>query len=317
MPQILISHTDLDGVTCQLLFRVAYPDAVIYGVDYAQVASTVRTAAEALRREASAGGSAPLLVVTDLDLTEEICAYLTEIRLPALVLDHHPRTADLARRFTGHPALQIVHSPDRCGAWMLYEHLLQTAPGGARETLMRYGDLVKLVSDYDLWIHSDPRSLQLNRLFHLLGADRFVRRFLANPEPAFTDAEQLLLEVEAERVAAFLEVQLRHAEVQTDPDGMRYVVAFADRYQSELGAHLIRQLQLDYVIMLDPTQAKASVRSASTFDAARFAARYRVGSVQGGGHPRAAGFPLMPEVVAECRMRLIQPSAERTECRPR
>ncbi|MCA1933570.1 MAG: DHHA1 domain-containing protein, partial [Calditerrivibrio sp.] len=62
-------------------------------------------------------------------------------------------------------------------------------------------------------------------------------------------------------------------------------VIFAEKYNSELGNHLIKKMNLDYIIIINAQRKKISMRSKPEVDISNIAS-----ANGGGGHKNAAGF---------------------------
>jgi len=145
--------------------------------------------------------------------------------------------------------------------------------------LTSYADFVDCVNDFDMWHLKRDDSLKLNMLFTLLGIERFVKRFMANPSVSFEKEEHLLLEIESESLDKYLKQAEKYVQTYIDKSGLKCGFIFAEKYNSELGNHLIKNLNFDYVIIVNPQRKKVSLRSRSSVDISQIATENG-----GGGH---------------------------------
>ena len=127
-------------------------------------------------------------------------------------------------------------------------------------------------------------------LFHLLGIDRFEKRFYERPYDGFTETETLLIELEEERKNAYIKKAVRNMVTIQDKHGLTASVVFAESYTSELGNRIIAEGSADYVMLINPQQKKVSLRSSPDVDIRKIAE-----ANGGGGHKNAAGFSIRQE----------------------
>jgi oligoribonuclease NrnB/cAMP/cGMP phosphodiesterase (DHH superfamily) len=258
---VLLTHTDLDGLGCAVIYIAATGRD-----DYRLVENGAVDAAVA---EALAGSRDVLL--TDHSITEAMVpavqAFIASGGSFAL-LDHH-KSALALDRFEW-ARVDLSHS----AAWLLWEHVGRPAP---------VEEFAHLVEDHDLWVHSDPRSSQLAALLGLLGGERFLERFSRSPAVNFTAGELLLLEVEDRRRADYIDRKVEQADV-VEAGGRRWALCFAESYRSELAEALLDRLEVEGSAIVNATKATVSLRS-RTIDVAAIAER-----MGGGGHARSAAF---------------------------
>lgn len=260
--RLLITHFDLDGAGCAVIWTAA-TGAPYRMVDNGEVDAAV---AGALR-------AAQDVVLADHSVSEamvpEIEAHIAGGGRFAM-LDHHQSALPLAR----FPWATV--DLERSGAGLVFAHV--GSPPGLRE-------FAGLVEDHDLWRHRDARSARLAALHAALGEERFLRRFTADPNVTFTAAEELVLEVEARREAEYIEARLKDAEV-FQAGGRRWALVFAESYRSTLAQALVDRLGVDGTAVVNANSAKVTVSlRGRTLDVAEIAEVHG-----GGGHARAAAF---------------------------
>jgi uncharacterized protein len=258
---VLLTHTDLDGIGCAVVYRAATGRD-----DYRLVENGAVDVAVA---EAIAG--AREVILSDHSISEAMVPAVEAFVAGGgsfALLDHH-KSALALDRFAW-ARVDLSHS----AAWLLWDHLGR--PAGA-------ADFARLVEDHDLWVHSDPRSSQLAALLGLVGEERFLERFARDPDVAFTEGELLLLEVEDRRRADYIERKVEQADV-VEAGGHRWALCFAESYRSDLAEALLDRLGVEGAAIVNATKATVSLRS-RTLDVAAVAER-----MGGGGHARSAAF---------------------------
>lgn len=258
---MLITHTDLDGVGCAVVYQVATGRRDHRLVENGEVDAAV-AAALATEREVILGDHS-----VSESMAPEIEAFVAAGGSFAL-LDHH-KTALALDRFEW-AQVDLGHA----ATWLVWDHLGRPAEAA---------EFARLVEDHDLWIHSDPRSSRLAALLGLLGSERFLDRFATRPDVTFSEGELLLLEVEDRRRADYIERKVEQADV-VKAGGARWAMCFAESYRSELAEALIERLGVDGAAIVNATKATVSLRS-RTLDVAAIAER-----MGGGGHARSAAF---------------------------
>ena len=259
---LLLTHTDLDGVGCAVLFTGAGPaGGRVELVDNGSIDDRVRAALDA----------SPSVLVTDhgVDATtaERVDAYIAAGGAFTL-LDHHRSTEHLS----GRPWATVDETRSATG--LLFDHLGQPAA---------FAEFTRLVEDHDLWLHRDPRSARLAALVGLLGHERFLARFSAEPAVAFSAGEDLLLDHEDSRREDYLAKKLGQARV-FERDGVRWAVCYAEQYQSDVAERLMTGLGVAATAVVNPARRTVSLRGRD-FDVSAVAQRQG-----GGGHARAAAF---------------------------
>jgi len=278
---VLITHTDLDGAVCAVLFKAVtpevFPEGKVHYCNYDDVDETVRRVVEEEKPDN--------LLLTDISVRPETAEWLDgQKQLGVKLLDHHKTAAPL-RIYQW-----AVVDESSCGAKLFWDFLRQGLTDEyPRLVLEPYENLVDLTDDWDRWLHQRPESRRLNALFHALGRDRFVARFLSDQWVDFTEGEALILELEEERKKRYVEKALRRVYRLDHACGHKEGVVCAEQYFSDLGAAILTTWpELDYVSILDFARQEVSLRSRpGGIDVGEVARKF-----SGGGHPGAAGHPM-------------------------
>lgn len=262
LPRILLTHTDLDGVGCAVVWTAATgaPYLIVENGEVDQaVAKALAEADEVVLADHS-------IDEATVPLVEQHLAGGRQFRL----LDHHKSALPLAR----FPWATIDVS--RSGTGLLFDYV------GRPERLREFAELVE---DHDLWRHGDPRSAKLAALYGLLGEERFLARFVADPRVRFTEAEELLLAIEARREADYIERKVEEAEI-LEINGARWALVWAESYRSNLAHALIERLDVGATAIVNANSDKVIVSlRGRDVDVSLVAEAHG-----GGGHARAAAF---------------------------
>jgi oligoribonuclease NrnB/cAMP/cGMP phosphodiesterase (DHH superfamily) len=125
----------------------------------------------------------------------------------------------------------------------------------------------------------------LNDLLYLIGQSKFIARFTENVDPAFTDGENLVLDIEDAKIQKYIESKGK--ELHKDViNGDTVGVVFAEQYISQLGNELSKQnADLDYIVIIQAGKGLVSYRTIHDHVNVAEIAK----SNGGGGHPKASG----------------------------
>jgi oligoribonuclease NrnB/cAMP/cGMP phosphodiesterase (DHH superfamily) len=259
---LLLTHTDLDGVGCGVIFTGSRPgQGTVELVDNGSIDARVRTALE---------DSAAILVTdhgVDAETAGRVDAYIARGGHFTL-LDHHRSSQHLSGR------VWATVDEARSATGLLFHHLGEPAA---------FAEFARLVEDHDLWLHRDPRSARLAALVGLLGHERFLARFSANPRVEFGEGEVLLLDNEDARREDYLAKKVEQARV-FERAGVRWALCYAEQYQSDVAERLMTALGVAATAIVNPARRTVSLRGRD-FDVSAVAQHQG-----GGGHARAAAF---------------------------
>jgi uncharacterized protein len=285
----LLTHTDLDGIGCAVLVTGSHESGTtIEPVENGAIDERVR----AVLRDASSEAGERRVIVTDHGVdaaTADVVDRFVACGGGFTLLDHHRSSRHLEGR-----AWATVDERHSATA-LLFEHLGRPS---------RFRSFTRLVEDHDLWRHTDPRSARLAALLGLLGHERFVARFGADPEVEFREEEQLLLDIEEGRRETYLRRKTEQAWVR-EIGGHAWALCYADQYQSDLAERLMSVLGVAATALLNPGKRTVSLRGRGV-DVSAIAQRGG-----GGGHARAAAFTFA-ESPLEVSLREFEEALERS-----
>jgi len=268
--RVLITHNDLDGIGCAILFAKCFPDAAIVTTDYSRVNEVVE---ELLNREEDID-----ILISDISVNEAMAERLDKHGKVGL-LDHHDTAKWLSEKY------HWAHvDSSKCGTRMVYEMFSQ------RFHLEDYAKFVDLVEDWDLWGQATGKdepgkdAVKLELLFGFLGHSRFFNMMVSSPE--VPEKYREVVEILWEKFYNYAEESIKLTQIHKK-DGYKFGICIAERYKSLVGHVLVKELDLEYVILLDPRRGQGSLRGKGNIHLGWLAKQ-----AGGGGHRKAAGFPL-------------------------
>jgi oligoribonuclease NrnB/cAMP/cGMP phosphodiesterase (DHH superfamily) len=279
---IIVSHSNCpDGAASAIVAKTIVPSIEYVRGYHDRIDKQVLNAANELDK----GGSLWIVDIScNKQALEETCEIIAKKDAFVGVYEHHVSqeylaTFELPEKVNG----EIIFDNNRCGAKIFYERMIKDY----QKKLNPLSDFIRLTNDRDLWINNDTMSAELSSLHNILGDERFVTRFFKNPSVEFSETESVLLKYEKERLMKRMHYLLSSIKIDTDKDGYRYGVMIGEGKASEVCNVAIHKFDLEYVCMVDFNSKRASIRSHKEFDCAAFS-KVR----GGGGHVRAAGFPI-------------------------
>ncbi|MDR7242929.1 MULTISPECIES: DHH family phosphoesterase [Priestia] len=288
----LLSHTDLDGVGCGILAKLAFGDRI--KIRYNSIASLNREVEWFLENEERNTH----LFITDLSVNEENEKRLEEFYQTGgkvQLLDHHKTALHFNEYEWGHVVVEDNEGNLASGTSLFYEYLIENE---LIQTSNAVDQFVELVRQYDTWEwekNNNQEAHRLNALFFLISIDEFEEKMvnrLQNSDHFFFDEfEQKILDMEEDKVERYIRRKRREL-VQTSIGDYLAGIVYAESYHSELGNELGKEYpHLDYIAMLNMGGKRISLRTIHDHvDVSEVAGHYG-----GGGHAKAAGCSLTNE----------------------
>lgn len=271
--RVLITHTDLDGVGCAIVYNRCFPGVINHFINYDGIDEFVSELFYSLPLDTS-------IMMSDLSIKTDELAEMLNRRGKFEIIDHHPTATWLAAKYPW-----ALVDTTMSATWLMYEVM---------KTQFNIEDMlpfVTAVNNYDTWGGGpgpNEQSLSLNRLLNVLGTARFFDRFLSNPSLRFDESEKLLLELRDEEINKFLKQVSESATVSVDASGNKYAMVAIDRYISEACHEVLNYLpDIEYVMAVDFIGNKVSLRGRGNLDLGKMAK-----AIGGGGHKQSAGFPI-------------------------
>lgn len=275
--RMIITHDDLDGVACAILYTKCFPKATVMMADVNEV--------DQLIVDMIAHDDFPVevhLMISDLSLKEETIQELLSYELinEVEMIDHHWSAVERMKKY---PWAFVDAS--FCAAKHMYNIYKDKFHIGD------YEPFIELVDNYDRWgegkgPNEDARNLA--DLFYFIGKETFYNRYLQIANVKLTTIELALLDIYHRQKAEYIAETIKVIEFMEDAEGNQFGIVFGDNYMNELGHHLLEAYpSIEYVCILNHRKAKISMRSRGKVNVGKIALE-----CGGGGHSKAAGFPM-------------------------
>lgn len=278
----LVTHTDLDGIGCEILIKTIYPDCVVYNEDH-------QTVDKRIMEIISHPEKIERLFITDIAPTNtNIIQELDQIGklFPITLVDHH-KTAEERFAEYGAKCSWALINQDMCGTLGFYHYLYNSLEGKQLNKLAKYEMFSIYVDDYDRWIRKYPESEKINSLLHIYGHAEFVERCLLTSDPTLlTEIEHTIVEMDDKKKQDYVSSILETGSY-LKIGNQKAFVCFAEKNASQIGEEA-RQvgLEADFIAIINVKYASVCLRSiVPNCDVSEIAKKYG-----GGGHRAAAGF---------------------------
>ncbi|MDO9326919.1 MAG: phosphoesterase [Methanoregula sp.] len=265
---IHLTHNDLDAVGADAIHRMKYGNEGVF-----TIWSSVGKFSSLFSLVASCEGKGDLLSISDLGYhrdTESIAAKAKTNGWNIEWRDHHRWREDEITKIE--KIVTLLHiDTSVCGTGIVARDLAPDNPTAV--------EIARVVCDYDLWKHADPRSAVLGQVLQRKKNRDHVRDCLV--AGIFSDS---LIEQEYAEIKAEMDAMMKRSLKQATFLGKKYKIVFAPLYgyPSET-AHFIRDERKTDIEVIIGKDGKFSVRSVPPIS--HIIAR----EFGGGGHPNAAG----------------------------
>ena len=282
----LFTHTDLDGVSCEILGKIAFEEDINvvrcnYGDIDAKVEEFINSAEEYDK-----------LFITDISVNKEIADKLLSISDKVILLDHHKTALWLNEYLYALVQVEDESIGKMCGAYLFYEYLKKNHKEfDDTPALKLFIDYVRM---YDTWEWKEKYDniipKRLNDLMYIDGPNEFIDKMvyrLGNNLFIFDDTDLMKLQIEQTYINSYI-AQKNETLMVNDSLFPEYTVGitFADKYISELGNKLCElHPELDFVVLINMSTLTVSYRTVKNdLDLSDIAKRFG-----GGGHSKASG----------------------------
>ena len=166
-----LSHTDLDGYSCQFLSKKLYPDGYFVNANYGE---EVRVRIDEILKKIEESASQRILfLITDLNLNEEEAKYLDskiailDKQITLQLLDHHLSGLETAQKYSWYH-LDATKSATK----ITYEYL----------GLQDLDNFVNAVNAVDIWLQNDSWFEFGKVLMRLVDSANDINRYTFNNE---------------------------------------------------------------------------------------------------------------------------------------
>jgi oligoribonuclease NrnB/cAMP/cGMP phosphodiesterase (DHH superfamily) len=263
-----LTHNDLDAVGADAIHRMKYGKDGVF-----TIWSSVGKFTALFSIVAASPGKGDTLSISDIGYQKGADTLAQKAQKNGWVIewrDHHRWREEEMAAIRTTVALLCVDT-EVCATGIVARDLM---PGNATAA-----EVARIVCDYDLWKHADPRSAVLGQVLQRKKNRDHVRDCLI--EGAFTDP---VIEAEYKEIKAEMDEAMANSLGHATFAGKKYRIVFAPLYgyPSET-AHYIREKKKTDIEVIIGKDGKFSLRSVPPIS--HLIAR----EFGGGGHPNAAG----------------------------
>jgi oligoribonuclease NrnB/cAMP/cGMP phosphodiesterase (DHH superfamily) len=256
-----LSHNDLDGVTAQIVLGHVFENIDYLNTSYFRIDDVMQSINFK---------KYDWVFLTDISPSE---MYLMELSDNIVLLDHH----ETAKKFHDPKNMRFV-TENMCAAKFTKKFVEKYY----NISLHELNDLVRLTNDYDMWIHKDPLSKQINDLmFYRYHPDKF-RELYFDGHTTFTQDEIYWLE---ERKKKFQQIydSLNAYEFDT----IKGCLVESKEFINEIAEKLMKEESYRIVFIRNPSHGRVSIRH-------NLGKQLNMGAILeqnkwGGGHAESAG----------------------------
>ena len=282
----IFTHTDLDGIGCAILAKLAYPSIEVEYCDYNNINEKI---CDFLNNNIPLGD----LYITDISVSDEVAKKIDSDNTDFVLLDHHPTALELNKYKWCTVKIEDNETGLKtCGTEMFYYWLVEN---GYLRRSVYLNKFVKIVRDYDTWRWAELGEdgvicKKINDLFYIYGRDNFINwclsSFMQRKFPNLGNTENMLLNLRQEEIDRYVEKKNKEMFTQALCGKVSGFV-FASKFTSELGNRLCTMHpEIDFVTIIDVENCTVSYRTIKDdIDLGKDVAA----QFGGGGHPKAAG----------------------------
>ena len=297
---LLITHTDLDGISPIILMNLTGREFDYKNIEIAEVTDTFN---ELFASDLSVYEN---IYVTDLTLTQEVYDYINEHELNIKVFDHHE--THMFAHDLPYTTIEIdLFGRQTCGTELFFEYLKTIYKELDKPIVQDYVDQVRQLDTFKF--ESDlPRHIETIRA--TLGKLEFVKSFTKRLKKdkeklELTAFEKRLVKLKAEEILRYMQKKDEKMFRYTI-DGKTCGVVFAETHKSELGNYLSNKYpELDLIILIDASSRISYRTCRDDIAVNEFASTYG-----GGGHRKASGSSFDDEM----RKKVIELYFNETKC---
>lgn len=302
----LFTHTDLDGVGCQIVANHVFGARNVNTThcDYKEVNQKIADFINS-----GEVNNYFKVFITDISVNEEVAELIEKQGQGKFsLIDHHATALWLNDKYTwAHVDIKWDYKskiyPDgklACGTDLFFGFLENFGYINEHMPLNELAAFAEKVRRWDVWdwknvFGGEEYPKQLNNLVYLVGRKAFVDRWSTNLNLNLSEGEKLVLSIEERRISKYIEEVGKNIFPQVIA-GYNAGVVFAESYSSELGNALAEaNPQYDFIAIVNAKQRTISYRGVrDDIDLGASVAKL----YGGGGHAKACGSQIEHAVFA-------------------
>lgn len=276
---LLITHTDLDGISPVILLNLA---GVKFDYKSVEISDLLDTWNKLIEEDELK--KYELIYICDLTVPQEIYDYISENKLNVKVFDHHE--THLYANVYDYVDIKVDYrNRQTCATELFYIYLKSIYNDLDKESIKEYVDYVR---ELDTYKFTSDIPKEIDALKSTYGNKEFIktitRRLKKNDTFKFTSFEKRFTKVKKQELQRYLEKKEKHMFTY-NIDKHDVGICFAESNKSELGNYLaLKHPELEFIILIDASSRISYRASRNDVNVAEFASIYG-----GGGHKLASG----------------------------
>jgi uncharacterized protein len=293
---LILTHDDLDGIGCAIVM------ALLKDIDsnsnvFLRPEQVDVTVEALLTGEVNSFSNYNNVYVTDLSISYELCEKIKAAGITNFFVYDHHKSAMKINDFDFCKVVDVDEfNKPQSAAKLLFKEFKDDLYLADR---LEY--LVQLISDYDTYEWKRSNLEEPKMLHALLGVydrNRFIDHcgsYLRGEIDLFRELEKFVLLLEAEKETAYIE-NMKRKVIKVDVGNYKIGFFFAARYVSLLLNTVCEENpDIDLSVSFNPTRMSYEMRTIKdNVDLSSIAKQFN-----GGGHPKAAGFPVEEGTVTD------------------
>lgn len=298
--RILITDVDLDGEGCAVLFELAFSQNVIVlkpceEIEIYHVGRDQKDRDKILYDidfRYSLSKDNVYVYITDLSISKECAEKISGSGIHYLLFDHH-KTSELSDGSI--KWANVCVDGTECGTSMFYKYLVDN---NYLEDRVLLNEFVRNVKDWDLYTfnkNGNTNAEDLNLYYKCVGADKFRITAMHSLEfnmDILSRPEVILSISESKRKTQEIVDKALSLSCEANINGYNVWITSANSCASEIGNILAKRENTDFAAVIMISNATIELRSSENgIDVSKIAKLYG-----GGGHPHAAGFPIIDAI---------------------
>lgn len=284
--KLMLSHvSDIDGMGSVILSKlIDNMDILLISVD--EVRDTLNSLISNNKYEE--------IYMCDLSIPDDLADSLNN--LPIKHFDHHP-TNTYVSKYEWSTVIPEINGFKPSGTSLYFDYLLNNYDNDLINS-NRVKAFVEAIRSYDTWDFVNTNNLlgkHLTMIFSMIGPlkfiDRFYNRIINEEDFKLNEFENELIDIKQNEMDRYIS-ECDENLIKTKFMGYNVGISISESYRSELGNRLSIKYkdELDFILIVDFHRRSFSTRTVNDINLGDICK-----SLGGGGHAKAAGFPMNNE----------------------
>lgn len=285
--KLMISHiSDIDGMGSVILSKlIANMDICLLAVE--EVRETLTNLLNS--------NSYKEIYMCDLSIPDDM-ADIINGNLPIKHFDHHP-TNTYVNKYEWSTVIPMINGFKPSGTSLFYDYLIHNSDDEIIHS-EKVKKFVEAVRSYDTWDFVNTGNMMgkyLTMIFSMYGPlkfiDTFYNRLLKEDDFDLNELEKSLVEIKKEEMETYVNDCDKNL-IKTKFLGYNVGITISESFRSEVGNRLSSKYkdELDFILIVDFHRRSYSTRTVNDINLGQICK-----SLGGGGHEKAAGFPMNKE----------------------